>query len=353
MEQFNKKQHGDTTEDESEVVSDSRIRPELQSGMAGFGNRPLTRREFVARLSVVAAGAGFASLGILTPNQRAEAAEILVDDLGKLPRVRLGTRMGDMRVSRIVMCSDMNAALFGPAIAAGANFMHKAGYMKEMPPELAKLPRESYYTDITVDSTPNNPDNEDQAYNQVTMSLDRNGFKYYDIFRAHFGWKTVDAFKNQTGTYKAFLRLKKEGKVRFFGVSQHPWVPYPEVIQAEIDSGLIDSMQVWFSASTKPDVLEIFAQAHKAGIGMTAMKTYAQGSGAMTLNPDLQKQLKADGMIGRACVRYALTTTSPVIDNKPVFHCCVSMMSNLDNLQENLGAMTARSVQRDGFVLST
>jgi predicted aldo/keto reductase-like oxidoreductase len=287
----------------------------------------------------------------------ADYKERLVDDAGKIPHIQLGDRMGKMMVSRIVISQDWNPALYAPALAMGVNFVHKAGYWNHLPDEFKAIPRESYYTDITVDSTPNNPDNEDQAYSQVTQSLDRTGLQYFDIFRAHFGWRTVEAFKTQTGTYKAFQRLKREGKVRHFGVSQHGvpgdggYRPYPEMIQALIDSDIIEHMQVFFSASTPPDVMEAFARASKAGIGMTAMKTFAQGSGAMRNNPDLQKQLGAEGKIGRACIRYALTTKHALTGNKSIFQCCVSSIGNTDIFEENLGAVATLTAMRDGFVM--
>ncbi len=317
------------------------------SGQEASPQKPLSRREFVRLLTTLAAGGGIAAagLGALTPSQMAEAAEVITARIGKLPKMKLGERMGNMKVSRILISSDWNPALYGPGLAVGANFVHKAGYWNSLPPEFRKIPREAYYTDITVDSTPNNPDNEDEAYNQVVGSLQRNGLGYYDIFRAHFGWRSVDAFKHQTGTYRAFKRLKRERKVRFFGVSQHAtpgdsnYPAYPDIIQAEIDSGLIDSMQVWFSASTTPEITEVFARAHKAGIGMTAMKTYAQGAGAMRANPDLQRKLGAEGSIGRACIRYSLSKTSPISGKNPIFHCCVSALTNMGMFDENMSAL--------------
>ncbi|HET6386400.1 MAG TPA: aldo/keto reductase [Armatimonadota bacterium] len=307
-----------------------------------------------ATASAGLATAGLAGIGVLTLHQKAEAAELVADRVGKLERMKLGTRMGAMEVSRVLISTDWNRDLYAPALALGANFVHKAGYWKSMPAEFQGLPRDSYYTDLTVDSTPNNPDNEDQAYQQVVTALDRTGLKYFDIFRAHFGWHSVDAFKNQTGTYKAFQRLKREGKVKYFGVSQHShpenYPAYPEIIQAEIDSGIIDSMQVWMSATTTPDVIEVFAKAHKAGIGMTAMKTVAHGLGKVRGDADIRQQMGAPDMPGRACVRYSLSATSPISGKGPIFHCCVLSLFNLENFEENVGAATVKTAAMDGFI---
>lgn len=315
--------------------------------------RNLSRREFVRTLAAATAGSGFVGAALagcaLTASQRSEAAEALNGKLGKLPRRPLGTRMGGMHVTPIVMSHDWPRDLYAPALAAGINFVHKAGYWSSLPEEFKGIPRESYYTDITVDSTPNNPDDEEGAYRQVTGSLQRNGLRYYDIMRAHFGWKSVQEMKQKRGTHRAFERLKKEGKVRYLGVSQHPYVPYPEIIAAEIEEGLIDSMQVWFSYGTEAATQQIFAMAHKAGIGMTAMKVYANGHQRMSADPDRQAELKAPGMVGRALIRNALTVKGS--DGKPIFDCCVSVLRNFDQFEENVGGVAPKVAAVDGFRL--
>ncbi len=258
------------------------------------------------------------------------------------------------------MCQDWNGELFAPAIDMGVNFIHKAGYWKEVPDAVKKLPRESYYTDITVDNTPNHPDDFDRAYNQVASSLEANGLKYYDIFRAHFGWKGADAFnKGDNASYKAFEKLKKEGKVRYFGVSQHPYAKapgggfpenidhYAEMIQAEIDSGLIDSMQVWYSFGYPQQTQDIFAKASAAGIGMTAMKVYAHGNGKMRGDAARMAELKADGQVGRALIRQVLTTNRS--DGKPIFQTCVSNLHSQQVFEENMGGASTKVARQDGF----
>jgi diketogulonate reductase-like aldo/keto reductase len=283
----------------------------------------------------------------LTASQRAEAAEATADKLGKLPKRQLGKRMGKMMITPVILCQDWAPELYGPAIAQGVNFFHKAGYWNEQPPEVKKLPRESFYCDITVDSTPDHPDDEEMAYRQVTESLRKNGLKYYDIFRAHFGWKNVDALKTQRGTRRAFERLKKEGKVKYYGVSQHDYVPYPEIIAAHIQEGLIDSMQVFWSYETPKETQEIFDKAHRAGIGMTAMKVYAQGGRKMRGDQAMQAKMKAPGMIGRAGLRYALSVKGT--DGKPIFDAAVTALRNFEQYEDNMGSFASKVAMADGF----
>lgn len=326
--------------------------------------KPLSRRDFMRVLTLAgAAGPGLLTAGLsgfaLTKSQRAEAAEALVAGLGTLPKRKLGSRMGDMKVTPICICSDWNPELYAPAIAAGINFVHKAGYWRSMPPEFQKLPRESYYVDTTVDTTSpgHNPDDFDAAYNQVISELDKTGLKYFDIYRAHYGWHSVDAIKKNNVSYKVFQRLKREGKVRHFGVSQHaknfddsqPYPTYPESMQAFIDIGVIESIQCWFAYGYPKEVQEAFANASKAGIGMTAMKVFATGNGRMRNDPARMAALKADGMVGRACMRQVLTTHRS--DGKPIFQTCVSALRNLQTFEENVGAASQNITMRDGFDL--
>ena len=318
--------------------------------------RPLSRRDFVRVLSAAAAaGPGLATAALsglmMTQSQRAEAAELVVAQIGKLPHVPYG-RKTNMKVSRVCMSMDWNRELFAPALAVGINFIHKAGYWGTVPDEIKALPRESYYTDTTVDNTSpgHNPDNWQEAYESVVDSLKHNGLRYYDVYRAHYGWHSVDRYRKDNVSYKAFERLKKEGLVRHFGVSQHPYpgeVSYPEIINAQIESGLIDSMQVWYSYGSPEDWRSIFAKASQAGIAMTAMKINAYGRDKMGRNPQLMEQKKAPGMIGRALIREVLTT--PRADGKPIFHTCVSALGNLQMFEENVGAVSPKVALRDGF----
>lgn len=324
-----------------------------QDKMEGRAPRTLSRREFTQLLGVAAGGGLIATAfkGLyLTPTQRAEAADAITDGVGKLPRRQLGTRMGKIEITPIVISQDWNRDLYAPALALGINFVHKAGYWKSMPDEFKALPRESYYTDITVDSTPNNPDDEEGAYRQVTESLKQNGLGYYDIYRAHYGWKSVEEMKQKRGTHRAFDRLKKEGKVKYFGVSQHDFKPYPEIIGAIIDEGLIDSIQLFYSYKGSPELNEIYEKAHKAGIGMTAMKVYARNHGPMRNDTARQGEMKADGKIGRSLLRHVLTQQGA--DGHRIFDTCVSDLKTYEQFEENVGAAGAKATATDGFALA-
>jgi predicted aldo/keto reductase-like oxidoreductase len=320
--------------------------------------REVTRREFARLLSGATAGGSLLAAALagctLTPSQKAEAGEAIVDKLGKLPKRRYGRRMGNMMVVPIAICQDNSPDLLGPCLDAGMNFVHKASYWRELPEEIKRRPRESFYCDITVDNTSprHDPENYDEAYNQVIEQLDRTGLKYFDIFRAHYGWHTKASFnKGDNASYRAFQRLKRERKVRYFGVSQHSkpenYLSYAEMIQEQIDSGLIDSIQVWCHYASDKDALAVFEKAHRAGIAVTAMKTVAHGGDAMRSDGARQVALKAPGMVGRACLRHVLSM--PGSDGKPYVDCCVSSLRNFAMFEENIGAIAPKVAFVDGF----
>ncbi len=197
------------------------------------------------------------------------------------------------------------------------------------------------------DTTPRDPDDEDRAYKQVMAALERTGLRYFDIFRAHFGWHTVADMREKRGTYRAFQRLKREGRCRFFGVSQHDYIPYPEIISAQIEDGLIDSIQLFYSYGAKPEVREVLDKAHKAGIGIMAMKVYNNGARAMRNDTARMAALKSPGKVGRSVYRHVLTEKAS--DGKPLIDAAVSAIHNFAHFEENLGAVTTKTASLDGF----
>jgi hypothetical protein len=54
-------------------------------------------------------------------------------------------------------------------------------------------------------------------------------------------------------------------------------------------------------------------------------------------------------MVGRALVRNALTVKAS--DGKPIFDCCVSIVRNFDQFEENVGAVAPKVAAADGFRL--
>jgi uncharacterized protein len=115
-------------------------------------------------------------------------------------------------------------------------------------------------------------------------SLKRLQMDYVDILYNHSADSEADV--NSEGTLEAMTALKKEGKVRFIGVSSH----HPEMALREVMKlGVYDVVLVPFNFTVANDegLLTAIREAANKGIGLVAMKT--QAGGANKPDPKLGK----------------------------------------------------------------
>ncbi len=109
----------------------------------------------------------------------------------------------------------------------------------------------------------------------VETSLKTLGTDYIDIIQLHnlTGKERVYL----TETREALQQLKKEGKVRFCGVTTHK--NQAEVLHAVVDDKerFFDTVLVSYNFKSDKEVGEAIARAAKAGVGIIAMKTQAGG----------------------------------------------------------------------------
>ena len=105
-------------------------------------------------------------------------------------------------------------------------------------------------------------------------SLKRLQMKYVDILYFHGVSNAKTAMAPQM--LEAFSELKKQGKVRFVGMSTHK--NEPDIIQAAIDSNFYDVMLITINfAQGHGDKIREKIVAAEKGIGIVAMKTMAGG----------------------------------------------------------------------------
>ena len=127
------------------------------------------------------------------------------------------------------------------------------------------------------------------------------------------------------------------------------YAPYTEMIRPRSNSGIVDAMQVWCAYGYPKEVTDVFAAASKAGIAMTAMKVYAQGNDRMRSDPSRMTELKADGKVGRACIRHAMALKRA--DGQPIFQTCVSALGNQSVFEENVGGVSPKVSLANPFSL--
>ena len=245
--------------------------------------KSITRRDFVK--SALAGLGGYMILSDEKPNpsttELPKKAKIVTRTLGKtgikLPVVNMG-----------VMNSD-NPALVKAALDAGIKLLDTAGnYQRGNNEKLVGSVIKNYPRDSYVIATKVLDRSRDRSTGTFTReattagfiqkfeeSLSRLGLEYVDILYVH------DVVTRNMVLYEPFIKaldqLKKEGKIRFAGVTTH-WGE-PEVIKAATESKFYDVVLTSynFKQGHINAVKEAVAEAAKAGIGIIGMKTFAGG----------------------------------------------------------------------------
>lgn len=114
--------------------------------------------------------------------------------------------------------------------------------------------------------------NANDFWKDIATSLRNLKTDHIDIYQLHnpaFCPRPGD----ESGLYDAMLQAKKEGKIRFIGITNHRL----HVAKEAVESGLYDTLQFPFSyLSTGPD-LEIVQACKDKGVGFIAMKALSGG----------------------------------------------------------------------------
>jgi predicted aldo/keto reductase-like oxidoreductase len=290
----------------------------------------LSRRDMIRIGATGVAAASIAGLPVLADDKAAP---------DKLPTRRYG-RTG-LEIGWLVGASDWPKELIPRAVNAGVNYWHKAQAWSAdtLPPALKKLPREAYYLECVVDRV--NGDHtrgkidEERHYEFVKDRLKKSGVGYYDVFKFHFGYHSIEEAKQNSGMVRAFERLKKEGLVKHLAISQHHYNSIGgdmawEIMHYLADNRPYEATQFFHTYGDRKEVAEWIDTAKKKDIGTIAMKT--MGGVGRAANDEKFKKLLADPKFqgstpGAAMVKWLRSNenlTAAVIANK-----------NFDQFREN------------------
>ncbi len=297
----------------------------------------LTRREFIRVGAAGATGVALAGLGGL-----AAQAQTQTNATGKLPRRRYG-RTG-LEISALVGASDWSAAVIPLAVEQGVNYWHKAHRWtaETMPAAIKSQPRESYYLEVVVDRVGGDHMkghiDEEQHYQFVKQCVERSGVGYYDVFKFHFGYHSVEEAKTEPGMVRAYERLKKEGLVKHLALSQHHYnniggdMAY-DIISYLVDNSPYEAAQFFYTYGDKKQIEDVIALAGKKDFGVIAMKTMG-GVGRAAEDKKFQALLAEPRFKGStpaaAMVKWLMSN--------PNLTAAVIATSNFNQLEENLGA---------------
>lgn len=185
-----------------------------------------------------------------------------------------------------------------------------------------------YLATKTVSSSSSKKD----IFSDVETSLSKLKTDYIDVIQLHSLSSKDRAFNPETR--EALLELRKQGKVRFFGVTTH--TSQAEILNALADdpTKFFDVALVGYNFKSSPDIKQAIARAAKSGIGIVAMKTQAGGYKTEALSPISPHQ---------AALKWALQDTNVA--------CAIPGMQNMSMFQEDIAVMGMKMSQADAKVL--
>jgi len=166
----------------------------------------------------------------------------------------------------------------------------------------------------------------------VDETLTRLGTDHLDLLMCPHGANTPYEVLNHPEIFEAFETLKKAGKVRHLGLSSH--TDPGGVLEAAVKAKVYSAAMVAYNMFNGPRVEPALAAAHKAGLGVIAMKAARPanlGRGRVT-PPERLERLNAavPGDLSAPRKSYVWALRNPNLT------ACVSEMITMDHVTENV-----------------
>jgi uncharacterized protein len=161
----------------------------------------------------------------------------------------------------------------------------------------------------------------DDVISRVDQCLKRLQTSYCDILMIHGG--NPDAVNNKE-IFDAFDILKKDGKIRFTGVSNHGPYLGKELLPV-IESRKVDVILLNYDPKSFPELPELMKKAHEKGIGLVAMKVLGSAGKA-----DLEEFKSKKFPFHVAALRWAL--------RNPEINTVIPSISLMDQVDEYIKA---------------
>ena len=121
-------------------------------------------------------------------------------------------------------------------------------------------------------STKTDADTPEAFWSDLEKSLSLLKTDYIDIYQFH---NPLVCYKpgDGTGMYECMLQAKKQGKIRFIGITNHR----QNVANESVDSGLYDTLQFPFCYLASEEDVKLVKKCEKANMGFIAMKALSGG----------------------------------------------------------------------------
>ncbi len=176
---------------------------------------------------------------------------------------------------------------------------------------------------------------------QLDTSLKEIGTDHLDIWYMH-NYKDPAEIKDEL--LEAQQIAKKQGKIRFAGISTH--TNQAAVMKAALEKNHFDVLLVSYNFAMDKGLEPALAEARKAGVGLVGMKVMAGGFRTMPFYPTTEEHRSRMQKPG-AC----LAALKWVLKNRDIDTAIPSMVDN-DQLEENITAMSASYTDSDDALLS-
>jgi uncharacterized protein len=288
--------------------------------------KTVNRREFLklGLMSAATAAMGFAGLrGVL------EAAE----QKGIVPVYRTLGRTG-LKVTIVSFGAMLTPEheVMRAAFDLGINYVDTArsylgGRNEEIVGKAIKGIRDKIYI-----ATKTKANSKRGIVSDVETSLTKLGTDHIDVIQLHDLSRAESTFLPEAR--EALMELRKQGKVRFLGVTTH--MNQTEVVNAIIDDKdkFFDTVLTWYNFNSPPELKGAIARAAQAGIGVIAMKTQSGGYKTGALGPISPHQ---------AALKWVLQDINVT--------CAIPGMSNMQMMNEDIAVMGMKLTRSDERVL--
>jgi len=241
----------------------------------------ISRKEFIKQGSKVAVGAGLVvgaiNTGLLTnaaidekevnDKKESQKPNVTYRVLGKTKQKISTISIGAMRAS--------NPAVLRHAFNKGVNYVDTARAYQGGKNEavVGKAIKGIERDKIFIATKFHEYDSYDSIMKSAETSLKELGVDYIDLLQIH----NVSGKEPVSKDYilKALEELKKNGKIKFSGVTTHK--NEPEVIDATIKTKFYDAMLVKINFQSPKEIIDALKRAHAAELGIIAMKTQTKG----------------------------------------------------------------------------
>ncbi len=296
-----------------------------------------------SRRSFLAAGLGLPAAALATPSTPAStsapaaqpAAPVQAGGLRYRTLGKTGIKVTELGFGCMITS---DASVIARAVDLGINYVdtarsYQGGNNERMVGAAIKSKRNSLVLSSKFKGGP-----KADCLNNLETSLKELGTDHLDIWYLHAKSTPADISEE---FLEAAETAKKQGKIRFAGISTH--AGQPELVPAVIKNGRFDMLLTSYNFTMDPGMDAIIKSAKQAGMGVVAMKVMAGGFRRMKPGEKGYEAMKRPGGL-LAALKWVLR--NPDVDTT------IPSMTDMEQLDENMKAMSSSFNDEDRKLLA-